>query len=469
MDSMECKVVLPSSVKHPIQQAFIDCSAKRIVVRAGRRGGKTVGVAIKACKAFLDKRRVLYASPTSEQVGRFWTTVCAAFQEGIDKGVIYKNDTLHILEIPGTEIRIRAKSAWNADSLRGDYADLLILDEYQLMAEDTWELVGAPMLLDNDGNAIFIYTPPSLHSRSASKAKDPQHAAKTFLSAVLKENKSISEGTEPRWKTFHFSSMENPYISKQALSDITQDMTSLAYKMEILAQDVSEAPGALWTRKDIDKARALKAPDLERIVIGVDPSITSGGDEAGIIGAGKSGEEGYVLEDSSVQGSPLVWATAAVTLYHKLKADRIVAEVNQGGEMVSAVIHQVDPSVPVKMVHASRGKATRAEPISAKYEKGMIHHVGKFEKLEDEMCLWIPGDPSPNRLDALVWSFTDLLLGPGAASVRVLDGPESAVETEKGKCFLCGEVKDCVEEDGKLFCYPCLREKRAWEEMSKED
>jgi phage terminase large subunit-like protein len=127
--------------------------------------------------------------------------------------------------------------------------------------------------------------------------------------------------------------------------------------------------------------------------------------------AGKIDEDGYVLADESLQGSPLTWAKAAVTAYHKFKADRIVAESNQGGEMVSQVISQVDPKVPVTLVHATRGKAVRAEPIAAMYEKGKCHHVGHFPFLEDELCLWIPGDKSPNRLDALVWAFTDLLLG----------------------------------------------------------
>ena len=464
---MEYSVVLPSSRDHKIQQQFIDCDAKRVIVRAGRRGGKTVGVGIKACKEFLNKKRVLYAAPTSDQVNRFWVTVVNAFQEPIDRGVIYKNETLHVLEIPGTEIRIRAKSAWNADSLRGDYADVLILDEYSLMCEDTWALVGAPMLLDNDGDAIFIYTPPSLHSRSVSKANDPRHASKLFLAAQVEEKLALKENRISRWKTFHFTSMDNPFISKDALSEITQDMTSLAYRMEILAQDISESPGALWTRQIIDQNRSIRAPALDRVVVGVDPSATSGGDEAGIVGAGKSGQEGYVIEDSSVQGSPLVWATAAVTLYHKIHADRIIAEANNGGEMVSSVIHQVDPNVPVKLVHASRGKATRAEPVSARYEKNMIHHVGSFPALEDEMCLWIPGDASPNRLDAMVWAFTDLLLGKGSARVRVLadDQPE---EVGEAICSDCGEKKECMQEGDKICCLSCLRERREWAKMDSD-
>ena len=105
----------------------------------------------------------------------------------------------------------------------------------------------------------------------------------------------------------------------------------------------------------------------------------------------------------------MTWAKAAVKAYHDYEADLIVAEKNQGGEMVMTTIHQVDPDIPVKMVHASRGKQARAEPISAKAEKGKIHHVGHFPLLEDELALWQPGDDSPSRLDAMVWGMTELL------------------------------------------------------------
>lgn len=385
---------------HSKQTAFIQSPAKRKIIRAGRRGGKTVGVSIYAVERFLQGRRILYAAPTQEQVDRFWVSVGRALSEPIDAGVFYKNETKHIIELAGTEQRIRAKTAWNADSLRGDYADELIMDEFQLIAEDAWNTVGAPMLADNDGNAIFIYTPPSLSSRSVSKASDPQNAAKMFKRAMA--------DTSGRWEAFNFTSYDNPYISKIALDDLAKDMTSVAYRMEIMAEDLDEAPGALWKRTDIDKARVIQAPELERIIVGVDPSATSGGDEAGIITCGRNGDDYYTLADDSVQGSPQTWAKAAVTAFHKYKANLIVAEDNNGGEMVEAVIKQVDPSVPVTRVHASRGKATRAEPVAAISEQGRDHHVGSFPALEDELCLWMPGDASPNRLDAKVWAITAL-------------------------------------------------------------
>lgn len=405
MIARQVTVRLPAP--HPKQAGFVHSTAKRIVVRAGRRGGKTVGIAIRAVERFLAGRRQLYAAPTAEQINRFWVTVTRALHEPIEAGVFRKNESDHTIERVGTEQRIRAKTAWNADTLRGDYADDLILDEWQLMNEEAWEVVGAPMLLDNDGDAIFIYTPPSLRSRSVSKANDPQHAAKLFRKAQELEKQG------ERWATFHFSSHDNPHISKAALSEITSDMTALSYRMEIKAEDVDQAPGALWTRELIEQNRVIKSPVYERIVVSIDPSASSTGDEAGVITVGRATEQGFVIADDSVQGSPKTWATAAVTAYHKYEADCIVAEKNNGGEMISEVIATVDKNIRVKLVHASRGKQTRAEPVAAVYEHGRGHHVGSFPKLEDEMCLWTPGEDSPNRMDAMVWAFTELGLTGG--------------------------------------------------------
>jgi len=389
---------------HGKQIEFLRSSAKRKVIRAGRRGGKTYGASIYAVEKFLDGKRVLYATPTQEQVDRFWYLVCESLREPIEQGIFYKNETKHLIELPGTEQRIRAKTAWNADTLRGDFADELILDEFQLMNEDTWGVVGAPMLMDNNGNAIFIYTPPSLQSRSVTKANDPQHAAKLF--------KKAAADTTGRWQAFHFSTYDNPYIDKTVIDDLANDMSSIAYRMEIMAEDIDEAPGALWKRANIEKYRVDKSPQLKRIVVAIDPSGSdkTTSDEAGIIVAGIDGAgDGYILEDLSGIYSPNAWAHRAISAYYEWDADRIVAEKNYGGDMVETVIRNMSPEVSYKDVTASRGKYLRAEPIAAFYERGKVHHVGRYNKLEDEMCLWLPGDKSPNRMDALVWALTDLM------------------------------------------------------------
>lgn len=187
-------------------------------------------------------------------------------------------------------------------------------------------------------------------------------------------------------------------------------------KQELAGEILSDNPNALWHRSWLDDARVTQPPEFATVAVGVDPEATNTetSAETGIIGAGVANpgdkQHGYILEDCSLRGSPQEWATAAITLYYKLKANYIVAEVNQGGDMVEAVIHSVDPNVPVKKIHASRGKETRAEPISALYEQGRVHHVGFFADLEDQYCEWIPGEKSPDRLDAAVHVLTQLMI-----------------------------------------------------------
>jgi phage terminase large subunit-like protein len=180
-------------------------------------------------------------------------------------------------------------------------------------------------------------------------------------------------------------------------------------RQELNAELLTDSPGALWKRDQIDASRVIRAPEtMSRVVVGVDPTASSTGDEAGIITVGHIDKDYYTLSDDSIQGSPHAWASAAVTAYYRHRADCIVAEKNNGGEMVEAVIKQVDDNVNVKLVWASHGKATRAEPIAAIAEQGHDHHVGTFAMLEDELCMWVPGDASPNRLDAKVWAMTEL-------------------------------------------------------------
>jgi phage terminase large subunit-like protein len=192
-------------------------------------------------------------------------------------------------------------------------------------------------------------------------------------------------------------------------------------RQELEGEVLDDMPGALWHRDMLDNLRRPEVPgELERIVVAVDPAATSGedADETGIVAVGIATDadgftRGYVLEDASLRGSPEEWASKAVALYHKYDADRIVAEKNQGGEMVASVMRAVDRDVPITLVTATRGKHVRAEPISALYEQGRVHHVGRFDKLEDQMCLFSrdadrSAGNSPDRVDALVWGLSAL-------------------------------------------------------------
>lgn len=216
-------------------------------------------MALVAVEALLAGRRVLEAAPTSDQTDAFWQTCCAALAEPIKAGKIRKNESSRILELltipvalndhPNPNLlqklnvevmprlpRIRCKTAWDADSLRGDYADLLILDEFSLMEKDAWEQVGAPMLLDNNGDAVFIFTPKSLN-----------HAHVLFQRAKADET--------GRWEAFHFTSLDNPHLSREALAEIVEDMTAQDYQQEILARFL-QGEGAVFRNVEA----CLKAP-----------------------------------------------------------------------------------------------------------------------------------------------------------------------------------------------------------------
>ncbi len=369
-------------------------------MRGGRRSGKTVLVSDIAIERFLSGTRVLYATPTQEQLDRFWHLTTRALAEPIAANIYKKNETLHTIELPGTDQHIRAKTAWSADTLRGDFGDLVILDEYQDMKPDVLDYVIWPMLLDNDGDLIVIYT--------AKRGKKGKHTRDLYQRAINEK--------DGRWEAFHMTSLDNPFLSQLALAEITQDMPSLAYRAEILAEDFEDDPNALWNRELINQTRVLLAPQFDRILIGVDPP---GGPmtECGICVAGGVYIEGdyhiYIIADPSRSGSPGDWGRTVITTYHQFKADRVIGESNYGGDMVENTLRTIDPNVSYKAVQATRGKAIRAEPVVAMYEQGKVHHVGEFEELEDEMTNWVPGSgqSSPNRLDALVWAVTELMGG----------------------------------------------------------
>lgn len=218
-------------------------------------------------------------------------------------------------------------------------------------------------------------------------------------------------------------------------------------RQELEAELLEDVEGALWTHSLLDKNRVEKPPlHLHRIVVAVDPNVsdTEASNEAGIVVCGFDShtQHGYVLEDLTVGGGPDAWTREAVRAYGQHHADGIVAEKNNGGDLVKIALRAVDPRVPVKLVSASRGKRPRAEPVAALYEQGKVHHVGAgFEDLEDQMCQWTPDtDESPDRMDALVWGLTELMLQGGRAESREY-APRAGAEpvTRRGDLVLVGD------------------------------
>ncbi|MEM9011802.1 MAG: terminase family protein [Pseudomonadota bacterium] len=201
-------------------------------------------------------------------------------------------------------------------------------------------------------------------------------------------------------------------------------------RQELGGELLQDEPDALWRRGDLERQRLGTPPALDRIVVAIDPPVTSGAksDACGIVVAGVVMQgppmewRAYVLEDASIAAaSPQAWAERTVERFHAHGADRLVAEVNQGGDLVETLVRQIDPLIPYRAVRASRGKAARAEPVAALYEQGRVHHVGAHPALEDEMCAMslsgYAGRGSPDRLDALVWAVTDLMIEPAAGAV----------------------------------------------------
>ena len=194
-------------------------------------------------------------------------------------------------------------------------------------------------------------------------------------------------------------------------------------RQELDAELLDDMPGGLWQRGIIEATRTSTVPQFSRVVVAIDPAVSASehADETGIIAAGRdSNGHGYVLADASGRYAPAEWARIAIAAYGARRADRIVAEINNGGDMVEATLRMIDPNVPFSAVRAARGKVARAEPVAALYEQGRIHHIGAFAQLEDQMCSFTSdfdrttAGYSPDRVDALVWAFTELLVEPRA-------------------------------------------------------
>ena len=284
-------------------------------------------------------------------------------------------------------------SSEKPDALRGPQHDLAWADEAAAWAYPyaTWEQLMFVLRLGQAPRCVVTTTP-----RPIQLIKD------------LVKNKTTHV---TRGSTFANSDNLAPAFLEQILDKYQN--TSLG-QQEIYAELLEEIPGALWTRATIDAHRVHQPPQsFRRIVVAVDPAVShnANSDETGIVVAGL-GVDGdfYVLEDASIKTSVDKWARAAVTRYQLHKADRIVVEVNQGGDLVDRILKQVDPSVNVRMIHASKGKFARAEPVASRYEQGRVHHVGILPALEDQLCSYSPefASGSPDRLDALVYAITEL-------------------------------------------------------------
>lgn len=295
-------------------------------------------------------------------------------------------------------------SGANPEQLRGPQHEKAWCDEIFAWQypQETWDMLMFGLRLGDNPQAVVTSTPKPLGLLKWMRAQTTTH----ITQGSTYDNKANLAAT-------FFSEIVNKY-----------EGTRLGLQ-ELEAKMLDDNPNALWNRELLDRNRVYKPPAMKRIVIGVDPNASNNEQscETGIVVAGLGADNhGYVLTDASLKGKPNEWANAAIAEYHKWKGDRVVAEINNGGNMVEYTIMSVDPKVAYKGVHAAKGKYTRAEPVSALYEQGKVHHVGTFGNLEDQLCEWETGMDSPDRLDALVWAITELMLVTRPTAIVVPGG-----------------------------------------------
>lgn len=295
-------------------------------------------------------------------------------------------------------------SAHDPESLRGPQFDAAWCDELAKWkkAGETWDMLQFGLRLGDDPRQVITTTPRNV----------------PVLRQVLKaDTTAVTQAA---------TEANRAYLAESFLADVRARYAGTRLARQELDGVLLEAVvGALWSHEQLDQCRATFVGPLDRVVVAVDPPVSSGdgADECGIVVVGvrmsgsSSDWQAFVLEDASVQGmKPFGWASAAVEAAKRWNAEKLVAEVNQGGDLVESVVRQVDPLIAFRAVHASRGKRARAEPVSALYEQGRVKHRGSFPKLEDQMCQMGLGGyhwrGSPDRLDALVWALHEALLEP---------------------------------------------------------
>lgn len=308
--------------------------------------------------------------------------------------------------------RIYALSAEEPDRIRGANLAGAWCDELAAWPDEaTWYEALVPALRIGDRPRVVATTTPR-----------PTHLLRDILSRA--------DGTVTVTRGSTYDNAAN--LSATALAELrTRYEGTRLGRQELHGEMLTDTPGALWTAELIEANRVSAAPPLRRVVVAIDPAVTSGedSDDTGIVVAAM-GVDGhvYVLEDATVHTSPEAWARTAIGAYDRWSGDRIVGEVNNGGDLVESVLRAVDRQIPYTKVHASRGKRVRAEPVAALYEQGLVHHVGRFPELEDGttrkpgMTSWVvDSSESPDRVDALVWAVTDLALSARKGRRALLD------------------------------------------------
>lgn len=386
------------------------------LLMAGRGAGKTRSGA-EFCREFAQetpKTRVACIAPTYGVVRDVMFLGESGLLEVIPPGDIRSyNKTLGEINLKNGS-QFKAFSGNDPERLRGPQHHLLWCEELAAWTylQATWDMAQFGLRLGDRPRTIITTTPRPI----------------PLLKDLVRRSENSDEVKITRATTF--DNAANLPESQLRLLRAQYAGTYLGLQ-ELMGELIDDVAGALWRREQIeaDRVQYGELPTMARVVVGVDPAASHKPSSANtgivVVGRGIDGH-GYVLADGSLKASPDGWGQAVIGLYDQARADRIVAEANNGGDMVEHVIHTVRPTAPVRIVHASRGKAIRAEPVAALYEQHKMHHVGVLPQLEDEQCTWVPvpaeGEKlprSPDRVDALVWACWEVMLNGGPSELLI--------------------------------------------------
>ncbi|MBK9357642.1 MAG: hypothetical protein IPN08_09700 [Bacteroidales bacterium] len=376
--------------------------ARFIIVPKGRRFGATKGAMNAAIEWAIEGLPILWGDTINSNIDRYFERY--AKPELIKSGIDFSfNSQQKKLTFSHCDGFIDFRSADRPENWEGFGYKRIILNEAGIILKNDYLYTNAvlPMMMDYPNTQMFALGVP----KGKKKKDGTEHKFYTL--------QRFAEEGRKGYISLTFSSYDNPLLSKDDIQELENEinaMNPVMVQQEIYGKFVDEVFDALWTPEIIQHQTTL--PELRRVVIGVDPTATKTGDKVGLIGVGLGYDNKcYVFSDKTGSYSPSQWGTILANEVKIIGADAIVAETNQGGDMVEHIIRQYDPYTRLKRIHAVKAKEVRAEPVVSLYEQGKVIHVGNMSALENEQLTWIPGTgKSPNRIDSVVYAIMELVI-----------------------------------------------------------
>jgi predicted phage terminase large subunit-like protein len=375
------------------------------IVTKGRRFGATKGAANFVIESIIEGKKVLWGDTINSNIDRY---VDRYFKPEIIKGGLkfeYSSQKKY-LKIYGFDGYCDFRSADRPENWEGFGYDIIFLNEAGIILKNDYLYTNAvlPMLMDYPNSRLIAAGVPKGKYLKNGKIH-------RFYSLALR---AINK--EEGFRFLNFSSYDNPLLSRADIKELEEEINRMNPQMveqEIYGRFVEGAAGVYWDEVILEINRVRELPQLARKIVAIDPAVTSGenSDETGIVlvGQGVDGKY-YVIADVSGKYTPTEWATAAIRLYNEHRSNMIIGETNNGGDLIETIIKGIDRSVMYKKVHATKSKGSRAEPVYALYEQGLVKHLNYLPKLESEMLSFDPSNirSSPNRMDAMVWGILAL-------------------------------------------------------------